>query len=164
MKIRILKEQVRQIIKEELRRVLRENAGGYYIKAGWPSASFFDPEGNELDDLDGDPGLSGTEIIMATENLPEFTNYVNKEELEAHKDRERGLGREGILLYPDPDMASRYLLGDRDEAWKGLFQLYLTGVLNVPDAKVVEAPEEEEEEDYWGNPWQPDLPDIEGRQ
>jgi hypothetical protein len=147
--MKITKSQLKQIINEELSKVLNENAGGYYVKYGsYGPSSFHDPEGNQLPNLEGNlddwgDGLISAELIKATEHLPEFAEMVDKEGIEAHKAREVEMGREGLGLYPDPDMMDRYW---RQGSWELLLQLYLQKVLNISNAQIVEEPEEEEEE------------------
>lgn len=151
-KMKITKTQLKQIIKEEIKKILNENAGGYYIKHGsYGPRSFHDPEGNIMPDLQGnvddDEGLMSQELVMATENLPEFVKLVNKEGLEGHKAREAEYGREGIGLYPDPDFMDRYWTPAG--SWDKLFMLYLQKIVNIPNAQVVEEPEQESDEDDW---------------
>ena len=148
------KESLEQLVREKIEKILNENAGGYYIKyKPYSQVSFHDPEGNEMPDLDGNVdedygGLSLKELVMATENLPEFAELVNKEALEGHKAREAEYGREGTGLYPDGDMMDRYLM--RGSSIDKLFLLYLQKIVNIPNAQVVEEPEQEEEESYGG--------------
>jgi len=152
--MKITKTQLKQIIREELTRALNENAEGYYVKSGsYGAPGFYDPAGNEMPGLDGVGDLTGAELLMATENLPEFANFINKKRLDAFKQRAQEVGRrKGLGLYPDHDYMTRFWATGQEEAWEDLFQLYLQKVLNIPDAQVVEPPQEEDDygDDEWG--------------
>jgi hypothetical protein len=149
-KMKITKSQLKQIIKEEIKKILNENAGGYYIKHGsYGRKSFYDPEGNEVPDFptdEYDDGLSAYSLVQATEKLPDFGKYMDRDKLEVGKQEVKTAGFS--QTHPDADIMEDYLIPGK--TWGDLFLLFLRQVRNIPDAQVVEAPEEEDEDGYGG--------------
>ena len=153
--MKITKSHLRKIIKEEMSRFLSEDEeGGYYVKAGsYGSKKFIGPDGAPIADLDGDTeygGLGTAELVMATENIPGFDKVIDKEKLEDWKKNAASgpYAREGVGLYPDTDIMIRdkYFFEGPDEGWNALFRLYLEKVLNIHNPKIVEEPEEKEDD------------------
>lgn len=138
--------ELRQIIREEISKIVSEDVSedGYYIEIDNENPSFFDPQGKELPDPDGDPyyNLSAADIVKATEGLPGFKEHMNKEKLEVGKQDHQRAGFGGD--YPDANEMVNYL---KSEKWNDLFQFYLQKVKNIPNAKVLDGPPEESDED-----------------
>ncbi len=145
-----------QLITESFRKFLKEDEGGIYsIKHGsYGVSGFYGPDGEELADPSGEGELATYDILAAIEELPEFAQLIDKEALEAHKQRERDQGRpDGHPgLYPDSDMLDRYAVGDLygGDMWEALFKLYLAaaGVSNPQVGEYVAPDDDDDDYDY----------------